>query len=315
MRGANAGRRWISAGILLAALSACGGGVRPPVSDAPLPPIASHPPIAVSHDQRANETYYQRYVDQQVARGLMRQDGGGPDTPFDIDDVLQSFEQLAFYDEYARSGTYDRSAPTQVTLARWETPIRFNLFYGHTVSQAEQRRLDSEIAAYTKRLHRLTQHPMTITQRGGNFDVLMMGHDDTPEIDAYFAERRGVIGPEAQRVIASMPRDIHCIVMAFSNAPSGAYSHAIAVIRTDTPDLLKTACIHEELAQGLGLANDSPRARPSIFNDDDEFATLTTMDGLMLEILYDDRLYSGMTLDQARPLLRQIGDDLNRPNS
>jgi hypothetical protein len=87
------------------------------------------------------------------------------------------------------------------------------------------------------------------------------------------------------------------------------------VIRTDTPDLLKTACIHEELAQGLGLANDSPRARPSIFNDDDEFATLTTMDGLMLEILYDDRLYSGMTLDQARPLLRQIGDDLNRPNS
>ena len=68
----------------------------PPCFRRTCPPIASHPPIAVSHDQRANETYYERYVDQQVARGLIRQDGGGPDTPFDIDDVLKSFEQLAF---------------------------------------------------------------------------------------------------------------------------------------------------------------------------------------------------------------------------
>jgi hypothetical protein len=35
----------------------------------------------------------------------------------------------------------------------------------------------------------------------------------------------------------------------------------------------------------------------------------------MLEVLYDSRLHSGMTLEQARPILRQIGDDLNQPNS
>ena len=31
----------------------------------------------------------------------------------------------------------------------------------------------------------------------------------------------------------------------------------------DDPDLLRLSCMHEEIAQGLGLANDSPLARPS----------------------------------------------------
>ena len=54
----------------------------------------------------------------------------------------------------------------------------------------------------------------------------------------------------------------------------------------------------------MGLANDSPDARPSIFNDDDEFALLTTHDEKLLSILYDDRLAPGMSLEQARPVIR-----------
>ena len=38
---------------------------------------------------------------------------------------------------------------------------------------------------------------------------------------------------------------------------------------------MRRACVHEEMAQGLGLGNDSETARPSIFNDDEEFALLT----------------------------------------
>ena len=86
-------------------------------------------------------------------------------------------------------------------------------------------------------------------------------------MDAFLASRGPKIGALAQQIVAMMQR----------------------------------ACIEEELAQGLGLANDSPYARPSIFNDDDEFATLTSMDAVMLQILYNPRLLPGMTLDQARP--------------
>ena len=46
---------------------------------------------------------------------------------------------------------------------------------------------------------------------------------------------------------------------------------AVAIVRGEHPDLMRLSCIHEELAQGLGLANDSPYARPSVFNDDEEF--------------------------------------------
>jgi hypothetical protein len=62
--------------------------------------------------------------------------------------------------------------------------------------------------------------------------------------------------------------------------------------------------MHEELPKGLGLPNDSPRARPSIFNDDEEFALLTDRTRLMLRILYDPALRPGMTAADARPICR-----------
>jgi hypothetical protein len=54
------------------------------------------------------------------------------------------------------------------------------------------------------------------------------------------------------------------------------------------------------------LANDSPRARPSIFTDDEEFALLTDQDELMLRILYNPALRPGMTLDEARPIVETL---------
>ena len=57
---------------------------------------------------------------------------------------------------------------------------------------------------------------------------------------------------------------------------------------------------------GLGLGNDSDTARPSIFNDDEEFALLTTHDEELLRLLYHPNLTPGMTLEQARPLISRI---------
>ncbi len=88
------------------------------------------------------------------------------------------------------------------------------------------------------------------------------------------------------------------------------YTTAIALVRDEHPDLLRRSCVHEELAQGLGLANDSPQARPSIFNDDDEFALLTSQDELLLKMLYDPRLSQGMSAQDAAPIVREIAGEL-----
>ena len=64
------------------------------------------------------------------------------------------------------------------------------------------------------------------------------------------------------------------------------------------------------MAQGLGLANDSLAARPSIFNDDEEFALLTPHDELLLRILYDPRMRPGMTpstaTEQTEIIVREL---------
>ena len=99
-------------------------------------------------------------------------------------------------------------------------------------------------------------------------------------------------------------------MIAFSEAGSTTYTKAVALIRGEHPDLLRLACIHEELAQGLGLANDSPQARPSIFNDDEEFGLLTTHDELLLRMLYDPRLTPGMSAAEAAPIARRIASEL-----
>jgi acetyl-CoA acetyltransferase family protein len=76
------------------------------------------------------------------------------------------------------------------------------------------------------------------------------------------------------------------------------------------PDLMRLSCLHEEITQGLGLANDSPAARPSIFNDDEEFALLTPMDELMLKMLYNPLLTPGMTEAEARPIVDSLATAL-----
>ena len=68
--------------------------------------------------------------------------------------------------------------------------------------------------------------------------------------------------------------------------------------------------MHEEVAQGLGLANDSAAARQSIFNDDEEFALLTSHDEFLLRMLYDPRLKTGMSAQQALPIVRRIAAEL-----
>ena len=60
----------------------------------------------------------------------------------------------------------------------------------------------------------------------------------------------------------------------------------------------------------MGLANDSPQARPSIFNDDEEFGLLTSHDELLLRMLYDPRFEAGMSAAEAAPIAREIATEL-----
>ncbi len=71
------------------------------------------------------------------------------------------------------------------------------------------------------------------------------------------------------------------------------------------------ACLNEELAQSLGPVNDLYRVSGTVFNDDNVFNALTPYDLLILRVLYDPRLSTGMGRAAAAPLVGRILNDVN----
>ena len=159
------------------------------------------------------------------------------------------------------------------------------------------------------RLSRLSDVPITLTDDNPNFRVLFLGEDDRRAYGDRLRELIPTISDATVRTFVNLPRDQLCVVIGTFAPGRSSYTKAIAMIRAEHPNLMRSACIHEELAQGMGLANDSPDARPSIFNDDEEFALLTGHDELLLRMLYDPRLQTGMDPATAAPIARRIARD------
>ena len=272
------------------------------------PPAAEVPPPSAKSETLA--LYYSRLQEDLLAQGLLRGDGGGPDTPFTDTILARNFVRVALFDEYVTDGDFLRPQATLSKLRRWEQPVRFGLEFGASVPQEQRLKDEASVSAYAARLARVTGHPIQTVETNPNFHVLMLSEDDRPDFADRIKEIVPGIGTSSLNAMINLPRDQLCIVVAFSRGDDNSYSKAIAIVRAEHPSLLRLSCIHEELAQGLGLANDSPQARPSIFNDDEEFGLLTTHDELLLKILYDPRLSAGMMPAEAAPIARVIAKEL-----
>jgi membrane protease subunit (stomatin/prohibitin family) len=167
--------------------------------------------------------------------------------------------------------------------------VRLQAHFGPRVS-AEQQAIDRrELSSFAARLGRVTRHPIRAVGSGGNFHVLYINRDTQREVGSLVRSLVPGISPETVAEIERLPRFTFCSVYAFSQAGGGStYVAAIAIIRDEHPPLLRRSCVHEEIAQGLGLPNDSPAARPSIFNDDEEFALLTFdfLSGQFIDVIH-----------------------------
>ncbi|MCA0134388.1 DUF2927 domain-containing protein [Pseudosulfitobacter pseudonitzschiae] len=267
--------------------------------DRPAAPIEVAKPT--SERSAAKRSYLARVQSAQLSQGLLRQDGGGPDTPFSPDMLARNFNQIVFYNEY---GAGNLASGVSGNLRRWAGPVRMGVDFGGSVPASQQRQDRSDVTRYAARLAQATGHPVTMSN-APNFMVLFVSEDDRAEVLARQAARIPGITKASLAPLLNLGDDIYCAVAAYATGPDPhTYTAAIAVIRAENPDLMRLSCIHEELAQGLGAANDSPQARPSIFNDDDEFALLTDHDEMLLGMLYDPRLKIGMTLPEAEPIVR-----------
>ncbi len=250
------------------------------------------------------ETRYQALTDFYERTGRMRTETAPRDAPFDNEDLVRNFESIAFHTEFARSDelTAERT-PTK--LLKWEGEVRWQLEGdGATKADAESyRRL-------TARLEGLTGLEFVETDENPHVFILIAG-DELREVFIETLRERDVL--DRMRLIEEWSRnDVYPCVGQIGHAGEGEdrRQQAMIVIKAETRGLLRESCIHEELVQALGLLNDDERARPSIFNDDQEFALLTTHDEYLLRILYDPRLEPGMTAQEGMPIVRRIVEEI-----
>lgn len=258
----------------------------------------------------AQREFYARAEAALRSQGRLRRDRVPLDAPIDADTLTRNFIAIALRDEYGAGGIQANGGGAPAPLRRWQDPVRVQLEFGPVVDVASRRAYRVEVSQFAQRLAGATGHSVSQTDNGGNFIVMVLSDDERRAIGPRLAQLVPGIPSQDIEVMQTLDPDNFCTVFAYSRGAAPVYSNAVALIRAELPPLLQTSCIHEELAQGMGLANDSPAARPSVFNDDEEFALLTRHDELLLRILYDPRLRPGMSAAEAEPIVRRIAAEL-----
>jgi hypothetical protein len=281
----------------------------PPATAAPAAP-PPRPAPAADGASAAVARHFARIQTSLLAQGLLRTDGGGADTPFTARMLADNFIEIALRDEYTVVDGRLVARPSLAPLRRWESPVRINVVHGPASDATRRARDRIDVAGFAARLARLTRRPIGLAGAAPNFHILYLTEDERRAAGSDLRALVPGIDDLSVRTITEMPLSTFCLVLAFSRGGANSYHAAVAVVRAELPELLRVSCLQEELAQGLGLANDSPRARPSIFNDDEEFAFLTRHDELLLRILYDPRLRPGMAEAEAAPIVRLIAQEL-----
>ena len=301
------GGRFIWGPSALAALLTLAACEASPPAPKPTPPVAeaptSPPETPASADLRA---YFAQVQASLLSQDLLRTDLGGADAPFTDRNLTENFLKIAFYQEYGPGapGTRPGESPTQLT--RWTKPVRVTLQFGPSVAPPKRAADAARIASFLTRLSMLTGHPISLVDQNPNYVIHIASVDERAALGPTLARELSNVTPAQLASVTTMDRNTYCQVLTQSDPATSTYTTAVVVIPSEHADLMRLACIHEELAQSLGLPNDSNAARPSIFNDDEEYALLTRQDELMLRLLYNPALRPGMSEQQARPLVQML---------
>jgi len=107
-----------------------------------------------------------------------------------------------------------------------------------------------------------------------------------------------------ERVLKRMARG-RCYFLSY-NMPDGRIVKGLIAINSELARRDIEHCLLEEMAQSMGLRNDSPLVTPSIFNDREQQMSLTLIDKVLLRTLYDKQMKAGQTRAEARIAARAI---------
>lgn len=263
-----------------------------------------------------SDRYWSVYQAKLQLDGKLRTERAPADVPFTASDLAQNFGKTAFgIDPEFHDGLDEEQLAELRVVRRWDGPVRYAA-YGSLSAEDNAALVD-----LTGRLNRIpgldfaaAENPAAATW---NFGIYFFDHDDREAFLGHLeAEREEDLlllfeGLFSDELICSG-------TMLRRTGPDGELTgeigHALVFIRAELPQVLRQSCIEEEIVQGMGLIRDDDAVRPSLFNEDEEFALMTTHDEYLLRILYDSRLRAGMTEAEAMPIVREIAGELRLPH-
>ena len=253
--------------------------------------------------------YYRAAEAEIRANGGMRTEYAPADAIFSREDLARNFMRIAMYDEFNTVDGRYAASETPSNLRKYERPVRVRVVNGAATTQADQNLNNQLVAQYTRRLARITGLDMRLAneEERANMIVFFLNKAEQPRMARQLGRYITAPPREVENAFANSPNDMLCGAFSLSSerAPY-SYTASVILIKSEHSGAQRAACVSEEMAQALGLTNDSPEARPSIFNDDEEFAALTVHDEFLLRILYSARLKSGMSAAEVQPLLADI---------
>jgi len=233
-----------------------------------------------------------------------RTDYDPADAPYDVATLTKNFAYVA---QRSETQVIDGAVVIEgdsIPLTRWETPLRLWTSGETTPDKAH-------ISTLAERVNRLTQLSVerAVDAQEANIFILIADADERRELVGLL----GSLGRNSDApLVNAWPEraEFPCIARVFINPSNNTLEWAMILVKAELTGAFRKSCLTEEFIQSLGLFNDGPKIRPSIFNDDAEFIELTRHDEYLLQILYDRRLRPGMLRGEAEPIVQIIAAEL-----
>ncbi|MGE0733762.1 MAG: DUF2927 domain-containing protein [Alphaproteobacteria bacterium] len=217
--------------------------------------------------------------------------------------TLTNAQIVRFFDLVALGNELEKVADPRVY--KWSGPIRYFV--------DEQVRLDAPIRGdLDRQLAKLSALTKLRFERVGkrqdaNFLIVFT------TLDRFGDSIVSSTDPQRQRHLQRLAR-ANCVGVYKVLPSSNAIVSATVVIPVDhvMSRGLMHRCIVEETTQVMGLPNDDDEVEPSIFNDRARRDELTWLDELLLRMLYNPRMTTGLRRADALAVARQIVPELRR---
>ncbi|MBF0626413.1 MAG: DUF2927 domain-containing protein [Magnetococcales bacterium] len=211
---------------------------------------------------------------------------GTVDAGEQLERLVDLFDRVVF-------GSEIDPALRSTVVAKWQGPLRVSIQGRATPDLARQ------ASRHLNTLRRLTG--LTIQQE----------RQDPLQANFYllFVRAREMAGLPIQGVDPALIQRLGAAEGCYfltARQPAQRIVKAYIVVNVERDPVAIDACLLEEMAQALGLPNDTDVLRPSIFSDQDRLIDPSPTDALIIQTLYDPTLPAGLERAAALPRVREI---------